>query len=365
MRNNKSLYLLLACVCGTVAAILASQWLKAQASQGPDSSVEIFVASVAIDVGEKITAEKVQLEQWPSDKIPEGASGDLTAFEEKYARQRFYVGEAIMPVKLMDENWSTVPKGFRVVAMKASDVSIANLVQPGDRVDVMAYFNKSELIPQSMTKTVLMGLRVYALDGDTERKAGEDRPKSVRNIQLLIHEKDAEAWTYANELGTIRLSLGSDADYSTEDGSNEAGQEFLAWLDDHRKKREEDERIKAEQELAEKQNRNKRNVVPERPTAEKKDEDGFSMFKMVEGRMLEYWIVPGKLPVLIGEVGGESDSSSASSSDSGGSLSDGGSGPGEFEESEEEDPYSYLNGQDSPFYQPTVDDGTRAGGDDY
>ena len=126
--------------------------------------------------------------------------------------------------------------------MKAADVTIGNLIQPGDRVDVMAYFNRSELIPRSMTKTVLMGVRVYALDGDTERKVGEDRPKSLRTIQLLIHEKDAEAWTYANELGKVRLSLGSDADYSNDDGSNEAGQEFLTWLDDHRKKQEEAQR---------------------------------------------------------------------------------------------------------------------------
>ena len=289
--RNKSIYLLLACVCGTVAAILASQWLKAQAnSQGPGSTAEIFVAAVAIDIGEKITAEKIQLEQWPADKVPQGSTGDLAALDGKYAKQRFYVGEAIMPVKLMDEDWSTVPKGYRVVAMKASDVSIANLVQPGDRVDVMAYFNKSELIPRTMTKTVLMGVRVYALDGDTERKVGEDRPKTLRTIQLLIHEKDADAWTYANELGNIRLSLGSDSDYSNEDGSNEAGQEFLAWLEDHRRQQEE---ARARLEL-EKAAATPSRTRPNPSRLPSKKEDGFSMIKMVEGRMMEYWIVPGK-----------------------------------------------------------------------
>ena len=107
--RNKSIYLLLACVCGTVAAILASQWLKAQATGGPGQTVEIFVAAVAIDIGEKITPEKIQLEQWPADKVPQGSSGDLKTLENKYAKTRFYVGEAIMPVKLMEENWSTVP----------------------------------------------------------------------------------------------------------------------------------------------------------------------------------------------------------------------------------------------------------------
>ena len=350
--RNKSLYLFIACVCGTVAAFLASQWLKAQAnSQGPGSTAEIFVAAVAIDIGEKITAEKIQLEQWPADKVPQGSSGDLESLEGKYAKQRFYVGEAIMPVKLMEENWSTVPKGYRVVAMKAQEISIANLVQPGDRVDVMAYFNKSELIPRSMTKTVLMGVRVYALDGDTERKIGEDRPRSIRNIQLLINEKDAEAWTYANELGSIRLSLGSDADYSNEDGSNQAGEEFLTWLDDHRKKQEELQRQKDLEKAASKPR-------PTRPqAAPTKDEDGFSMFKLHHGKMTEFWVVPGKLPVKIGEVGGDDDSDSSSSN------SDSSSPSGSSPDGNEEDEYSYLNGQDSPFYQPPDDDGRRAGGD--
>jgi pilus assembly protein CpaB len=339
--RNKSIYLLLACVCGTVAAILASQWLKAQASnQGPGSTTEIFVAAVAIDVGEKITPEKIQLEQWPADKVPQGSSGELNILEGKYAKQRFYVGEAIMPVKLMEENWTTVPKGFKVVAMKASDVSIANLVQPGDRVDVMAYFTKSELIPRSVTKTVLRGVRVYALDGDTERKVGEDRPKTLRTIQLLIHDKDAEAWTYANELGNIRLSLGSDDDYSNEDGSNEAGQEFLTWLEEHRRNQE---AALASQQVQ---------TSDEEVVAPIQEEEGFSMIKMVEGRLMEYWIVPGKLPVLRGEVGKTSSKSDA--------LPKIESNPVRQTGTTTEDEFGYLNGSESPFFESSDEGGLTA-----
>ena len=346
--RNKSIYLLLACVCGTVAAILASQWIKAQANTGGQGPIaEIFVASVAIDIGEKITAEKIQLEQWPADKVPQGSSGELETLEGKYAKQRFYVGEAIMPVKLMEENWTTVPKGYRVVAMKASDVSIANLVQPGDRVDVMAYFNKSDLIPRSMTKTVLMGVRVYALDGDTGRKVGEDRAKTLRNIQLLIHEKDAEAWTYANELGKIRLSLGSDDDYSNEDGSNEAAQEFLTWLEDHRIAKEQEAERKRLETLA--KNSSKPESTSGAAPAPKKEE-GFRMVMMgSDGRMMEYLIVEGQLPKLIGEAGTSSDSASTSTEPSAIPL-----------EIPVENEFSYLNGDESPFYQPPADETVEA-----
>lgn len=337
---RKSLYLLIALVCGTVATVVANQWLKAQAAgQSEGNTTEIFVATVAIDIGEEITPERIRLEQWPADRIPQGSTGDLTVLKGKYAKQRFYVGEAIMPVKLMDENWTTVPKGYRVVALLAADVTIANLIQPGDRVDVLAYFTKSDLIPQSMSKTVLMGVRVYALDGDTQRRVGEDRPKNLRNIQLLIHENDTDAWQYANELGRVRLSLGSDADYSTEDGSNQAGKEFLAWLEDHRVAQEQ---AAVEKERERRAAEESRNAKPTVVTKKKREEDGFSMFKMSEGRMVEYWIVPGKLPVRVGEVGGDADTVSASADET---------VEVPVTEGTDQD-YSYLNGENSPLFQP-------------
>ena len=346
--RNKSIYLLLACVCGTVAAILGNQWLKAQAgAQNSVSTSEIFVTSVAIDIGEKITAEKIQLEQWPEDKVPEGASGKLAEVDGKYAKQRFYAGEVVMPVKLMDENWSTVPKGWKVVDMDASELGISNLIQPGDRVDVVGFFDKGEFIPRSGSKTVFMGIRVYSIDGDTTRRVGETRSKAARNIQLLIHENDKDAWSYAQELADVELNLASDEDHTMENGSNEAANEFMTWIEDHRKAQEEEEerqrQLEAEQEVRDQQHQ----VVTE-PAINEPAVEGFSMFKLVEGRMLEYWIVPGKLPVLVGEVGEQDDQPQEPAPD------------GLPTNISPDDDYQRLNGENSPFFQrPTINDALR------
>ena len=335
--------LLIALVVGTVATVAANQFINAKPQQADTNTTDIFVASAAIDIGEEITPEKIRLEQWPSDKIPEGATGDFSVLEKKYAKQRFFTGEPMMPVKLMDENWTTVPKGYSVVAMKASNVSIANLIQPGDRVDVLSYFEKSDLIPQTMTKTVLMGIRVYALDGDTQRRAGDDRPKKIRDIQLLINKKDQQAWSYAGELGSIQLALGSDADYTSDDGSNEAATEFLTWIEEFRVVQEE-ARLQAAQDKMRGQRYASTTGEPAAPTPK---EEGFSMFKLVEGRMVEYWIVPGKLPVRVGETGGEGDSGTSSSN-----YPAQDSTPAVDRAGTQDDEYSYLNGEDSPLFQP-------------
>ena len=336
--RSKSLYLLVACICGSIAAVIASQWLNAQAGAGEGSTAEIFVAAIDINVGDAITPERIRLEQWPVDKVPAGASGDLTTVEEKYAKQRFYAGEPIMPVKLMDENWESVPKGYQTVGLSASGINIARVIQPGDRVDVTAYFTKSDLIAQNIVKQVLMGVRVYSLDGDTERHVGEERPKTVRSIELMIHKNDVEAWTWANELGKIRLSLGSDSDYRAEDGSNEAGKEFLTWLQIHRDRQEASDTPVVSDST----------VAP--AVVEKEKEEGFVIIKMSGDKMMKYLMVDGELPRLLGEVGGETDAQEELGQDRDYEVkSDGDDAEGE---------HSYLNGKESPFYRPPVDRGS-------
>ena len=340
--RNKSIYLLLACVCGTVAAVLASEWLKAQGNQNTTNMVEIFVTSTSIDVGEKITAEKIALERWPEDKVPEGASNRLDEVDGKYAKQRLFEGEPIMPLKLMDENWTSVPNGWKAVDMDASELGISTSLQPGDRVDVVGFFEEDdEFIPRSGSQTVFMGIRVFSIDGDTSRRTAEDRGKPARFIQLLISEKDKDAWSYAKELATLELHKASDQDHTLEDGSNEAAAKFMTMIEDHRKKLEEEEQEEERLRLAEEEAAKQALAAENKtnPVVNEAKVEGFTMFKLVEGRMLEYWIVPGKLPVLVGEVGAPDAEPQAPET---GSL------PVQINE----DDIQSLNGEGSPFFQP-------------
>lgn len=341
--RNKSLFLLVACVCGTIAAIGVSQWMQAQDESGGET-VEIFVAAVDIDKAEEITAEKVRLEQWPMGKQPVGATSQAEAVLGKFAKTAFYAGEAVMPVKLTDSSHKVIPKGYSVVDLTARDIGIANVVQPGDRVNVLAYFNKSDLIPRAMTKTVLIGVQVYALDGDTERKVGDDRAQNVRSIQLLIHKNDAEAWTYANELGKIRLAVGNDDDFATqtaEDGSNQAGKEFLAWIEDYQREQEEALQRKLQPEPQ---------SIAGEPIAQPRS-DGFTVIKFVEGRQIKYWIAPGKLPVVIEDTGPVSNPTSTDSTPAVTPMEPRDVMLAPTGDDRDVD-YSFLNGEESPFFQP-------------
>jgi pilus assembly protein CpaB len=349
--KNKSVPLLIAIVCGTIAAIGLSQWMQAQASTGSASeTVEIFVTTKTIDIAEEITPEKIRLEQWPADRVPKGASGQLSDIEGRFARQRFYEGEPIMPVKLMeDSNGSsqTIPRNYSVVSMRADpESSVATLVRPGDRVDVIAYFKKSELIPETMAKTVLTNVRVFAVDGQTERKSDEKEVSVARSISLLIHKNDTPAWTYATELGKIRLTLGSPTDVDDvmgESDGNGAGQSFLKWLADY-------QTAQSAQSARDVEANKSKNLGPATvATVQKEKKNGFKMLKMSGGVLTEYWIEEGKsVPVILNESG--KNGTRETNEDSRRELTN-------VQQQAPSRDYSYLNGSASPFYQPSTGSG--------
>lgn len=236
--RNKFIPLAVALVFGSVAAVGFTKMMKASPQA---ETVEIFVAVRDISAAEEITQESIRLAQWPASTVPRDAIRDWEAMAGQFAAQPLYADEPIVLRKLMDSKDSKtldIPKGFSVVTLKTDEASsVANLVSPGDRVNVIGFFTKSDVIPATTTRTVLSGVKVFAVDGRTTRlEANEDgNAQAARTVSLLIHSGDAEAWTCAKEIGKISLSLGrpDDGEGERQDGPNPAGQAFLDWLAAH------------------------------------------------------------------------------------------------------------------------------------
>ena len=321
--------------------------MQAQNTGNTIETVEIFVTAQAIAGNEEVTPEKIRLEQWPADKVPEGATNDISVLEGQYAKQAFYAGEPVLPVKLIaDKDAVVVPQGFIVVSIKAdAENGIASLVRQGDRVDVNGYFKKSEVIPRTMLKTVLQGVRVFAIDGETKRKDddSERRGYTPRTISLLIRKADNEAWNYARELGKLSLSLGAPGDYpDTVDDQeiSESAAEFMQWLADY-------QAAKQAALLAEQQE----DDDPVQPVIQAKPKrKTWRMLKMGEnGQMIEYEFSEGSaVPRIINQTQGADDGD-----DDGDDVPTGDARPSGRDEAPqgENDEYGYLTGENSPFYQ--------------
>jgi len=215
MRPKTMILFVIAVGCGLVASIGVSQYLENNGGGGPQVTTEkIFVAATNINIGEQLDAQNVRLEEWPKDRVPEGAVLTLEELEERYPRTRLYAGEPILQAKLMDSRdrgseAHTIPEGYRVVSVKVSvESSVSGLVQPGDRVDLVVFLRKSGEVPETGTKTILRDVNVFSVDGETERSVDEDgQARNVRTVSLLVKPDQAETVMLASELGRLFLTL--------------------------------------------------------------------------------------------------------------------------------------------------------------
>ncbi len=323
--RSKSMFLMIACVCGAIAAVGASQLMQAQGtSADPMSTTEILVATRVINQSEEIRADMMALESWPTDRVPPGSTSDLTTLQGQLAAQKIYPGEPIITEKLMNADSDmtvAIPKGFSVVSMKADPATgVGTLVRPGDRVNIMAYFTKSDLIPETGVRTVLTGIKVFAVDGRTARTNLDATAAPANTVSLLISNDDEEAWTLASELGRIRLSLGRPGE--TDEVTGSGGKQFVKWLADYQASRA--EAIEAGQ------------LPADQGNASAAKSSGFKMLKLHGGQWTEYEFVNGqKTPVIRNTSGGETIDATA-----------------EADGAEPQPDFNFLNGDSSPFYQP-------------
>ncbi|MCH8043178.1 MAG: Flp pilus assembly protein CpaB [Planctomycetes bacterium] len=228
MRPKSIMLLVLALGCGLVAAIGIRQIVVKNAQAAPEGDrTPIFVAMTDIKYSDKIIVSgegtNVKLESWPSELVErlEAPLTQLEDIENAQASARIMKGSAIVEPMLMGEGYSnaaarTIPPGYRAYAIKGTSLTaIGDMPRPGDRVDVLLFVEKKELektgyngIPTQVI-TILANIRVFAINGQTNREQFEetDLTVNIKNISLLVKRKQAERLAFAEELGKLRLIL--------------------------------------------------------------------------------------------------------------------------------------------------------------
>jgi pilus assembly protein CpaB len=229
MRPKSMILIVIALGCGLIASIGISQVMEKRSAAVAAAPMEnIYVAMTDIPLGETLTAQMVKLEEWPKDKVPEGAVRTLEEIEDRRPLTRLYPGEPILAAKLIDANKFSgasekIPKGLRVVSVKVTmDSSASGLIHPGDRVDVLVFLKQGKGIPHTETRTILKNVTVFAVNERTQRELEEEADAmAAKTVSLLVKPNQVEKVTLASELGRIKLSLRR-SDDDTEDNANGA-----------------------------------------------------------------------------------------------------------------------------------------------
>lgn len=237
MRYKSMILIVVALGCGTVASIGISQVMESKKANAPPPPAleKIFVATEAVPLGEPLTPKMVKLEDWPRDRVPEGAVRKLEELEGRRPLTRLYPGEPILMAKLIDANKffgasEKIPVGFRVASVKVTmDSSASGLINVGDRVDVLVFLKKGRGISMTGTRTILKNVTVFAVNERFQRDPEEDGESGSRakTVSLLVKPDQVEKVMLAQELGRIKLSLRR----SDDDSEDQAAGATIADLD--------------------------------------------------------------------------------------------------------------------------------------
>jgi pilus assembly protein CpaB len=192
---------------------------------------EILVALTDIDIGAKLDAQNVKLEDWPKAKVPEGAIRKLEDVKDKFANNRFYKGEALHVNKVTDSLKSVskdVPEGYRAMPVKVDEDTVMKAISPGDRVDVMVFLKRdvNAGISETGAYTFLKNVRVFAVNSNTQRSSsegsgGKSENTNFRTISLLLKPEHTRELAVAAQMGKILITLRRPDEKDTAAGDEE------------------------------------------------------------------------------------------------------------------------------------------------
>jgi len=150
--RNRSI-LILAAVFGILSAVLVFVFLSSrgggtnpdQALSPSDGAESVVVMTRTVNVGEKITADMLTTRTFPKGLILPGGATKAEDLVGKVATTPLFEGEQALTAKMTSFDGQNtlaykVPDGMRAISVQVPHEAwiAAGLVQPGDRVDVLA-----------------------------------------------------------------------------------------------------------------------------------------------------------------------------------------------------------------------------------
>lgn len=199
---------------GVLAVFLANLWLTGQtgttqtARQDTMPLTEIVIASQDIDVGTRLTGEKLTLAQWPKANVPKGAFKKMEEVEDRVAITRLVAGEPLLKAELAEVGSGAglaalIPEGYRAMSIKVNEViGVSGFIQPNSYVDIIGVQQEDN---RQTAKIILKKIKVLAIAQETYNKEG--KAKVVRTVTLQIKPEDSEKLALQTREGSIHLVM--------------------------------------------------------------------------------------------------------------------------------------------------------------
>ncbi len=254
---QKRLPLIIALACGIWAILLLNSYIKrreteiwerikqaqrqAQPAKPPSQMAIVLVAGKDIPPRVPITSADLLIKEIPVEYIQPGVVSSLDEVIGQIASAHIAAGEQILKTKLLPpgkigKSLSEItPAGKRAVNVSVDNMaSIANLIRPGDYVDVLALIALPQTTAQATSAksseprliSLFQNVEVLAVGGEfvapseISSTAKKEQTKAISagsgTVTLALSPQEAALFSFVQEHGKIKLTLRSSEDTQKE-----------------------------------------------------------------------------------------------------------------------------------------------------
>ena len=201
-----------ALVVAVIATFGVYRVLEATKASSRVATVPVVVAAKDMPEGVIIDRMALVVAQWPVGTQPAGAYSTVDSVANRVSRVAIYKGEAIVPGRLAPEGTGAglevkITPGKRAYGIRINDVaSLAGMVQPNSRVDIMVVIADPDNAGKQVAKLFMSNMRVLAIGAAPER-AQDGRPISAAVASIEVTPEESERLAIAAAQGSLQLVL--------------------------------------------------------------------------------------------------------------------------------------------------------------
>jgi len=195
----------------------------------------VMVTLVDMDAGICFGPNNLRMEFRPIDETPADCLRSLTEVTGRFAARRIPAG-TILTAEMITSNeaagLSAIPDGYRMCVIHTSlPPTLLPQLQPGLRVDVLAYLPQSSTVPVPTTRKVATAARIHQVHQDVDQNITPISTTKITpcSVSLYVKQTEVQPLLLAAENGLFRLSLlGSPSNLANSEADDFTYQQLIA-----------------------------------------------------------------------------------------------------------------------------------------
>lgn len=215
--NRKAI--LIAIIMALLTSFLIYMYIK-KATTAVDTTeyFKVYAAVKTLPARYKITDSDLKELKVTKEALNPKAVRNKADIVGKRLKDSVIEGEQILGDRLAsDDNYImsyNIPSGKRAVSINVNEqVEVADLIKPGDFVDVIGSFDKEEVDDKAdktvyprITKIILQNVQILAI-GQEQAVVDEKTKELPKTVTIAVSPQDSERIVFASEYAVLRLTL--------------------------------------------------------------------------------------------------------------------------------------------------------------